>query len=74
MTEEMQARIFDPFFSTKFLGRGLGLASVQGIVRGAGGAIGVVSSPGQGSTFKVWLPFWSGSLDRDGGMPEGRSN
>jgi PAS domain S-box-containing protein len=72
MPEEMQARIFDPFFSTKFLGRGLGLASVQGIVRGAGGAIGVVSSPGQGSTFKVWLPFWSGSLD--GGMPEGQSN
>ena len=48
MTEEMQAKIFDPFFSTKFLGRGLGLASVQGIVRGAGGAIDVVSSPGKG--------------------------
>jgi PAS domain S-box-containing protein len=65
MTEETQARIFDPFFSTKFLGRGLGLACVQGIVRSAGGAIAVVSSPGQGSTFKVWFPFWSGRLDRD---------
>ncbi len=74
MTEEMQAKIFDPFFSTKFLGRGLGLASAQGIVRAAGGAISLVSSPGQGSAFKVWLPFWSGRLDRKNGMPEGRSN
>jgi two-component system cell cycle sensor histidine kinase/response regulator CckA len=74
MTEEMQARIFDPFYSTKFLGRGLGLASVHGIVRGAGGAIGLVSSPGQGSTFKVWLPLWSGRLDRNAGMPEAPSN
>jgi two-component system, cell cycle sensor histidine kinase and response regulator CckA len=56
MTEDTKTKIFDPFFSTKSLGRGMGLAAVQGIVRGAGGAIGVVSAPGQGSTFKVWLP------------------
>jgi two-component system, cell cycle sensor histidine kinase and response regulator CckA len=74
MTEETQARIFDPFFSTKFLGRGLGLASVQGIVRGAGGVISVVSSPRHGSTFKVWLPCWTGGLDQDGGVPCRRSN
>jgi PAS domain S-box-containing protein len=74
MTEEMQARIFDPFFSTKFLGRGLGLASVQGIVRGAGGAIGVDSAPGQGSRFKVWLPFWSGTPDQNVGIPGDRLN
>jgi signal transduction histidine kinase len=74
MTKELQAKIFDPFFSTKFLGRGLGLASVQGIVRGAGGAIDVVSSPGQGSTFKVWLPFWTGKPDLDGGMAGSQSN
>jgi PAS domain S-box-containing protein len=58
MSEEARARIFDPFFSSKALGRGLGLASVQGIVRGMGGVVRVVSSPGQGSTFRVWLPCW----------------
>ena len=50
MTEEAQAKIFDPFFSTKFAGRGLGLAVVQGIVRDHGGAINLVSAPGQGTT------------------------
>ncbi len=58
MTEEVKARIFDPFFSTKRLGRGLGLSSVQSIVRRAGGAISIVSAPGQGSRFRVWLPRW----------------
>jgi PAS domain S-box-containing protein len=56
MTELLKAKIFDPFFSTKFVGRGLGLAVVQGILRGQGGAIDVVSSPGEGTTFKVFLP------------------
>jgi PAS domain S-box-containing protein len=58
MTEEAKARVFDPFFSSKALGRGLGLASAQGILRGIGGAVRVVSSPGQGSAFNVWLPCW----------------
>jgi len=56
MTETVQAKIFDPFFSTKFVGRGLGLAVVRGILRGQGGAIDVMSSPGEGATFKVFLP------------------
>ena len=56
MTEEIKAKIFDPFFSTKFAGRGLGLAVVQGIVRDLDGAINIVSAPGQGTAFQVFLP------------------
>jgi len=56
MSPTTQARIFDPFFTTKSGGRGLGLAAVQGIVRGHRGAILLESTPGTGSTFSVLLP------------------
>lgn len=56
MEEEMIERIFDPFFSTKSRGRGLGLATVHGIVRAHQGAVEVESTPGRGTTFRVFLP------------------
>ncbi|BCL63218.1 hypothetical protein DGMP_39110 [Desulfomarina profundi] len=56
MTQETMLRIFEPFFSTKFTGRGLGMAAVLGIVRGHGGAIKIYSEVDKGSTFKVLLP------------------
>ncbi|MGA7238641.1 MAG: PAS domain S-box protein [Bryobacteraceae bacterium] len=56
ITEEAAAKIFDPFFSTKFAGRGMGLAVVKGIVRDQGGTIEMSSVPGKGTTFRVVLP------------------
>ena len=56
MDAETLARIFNPFFTTKHSGHGLGLAAVQGIVRGHRGALHVASAPGQGARFRVWFP------------------
>jgi PAS domain S-box-containing protein len=56
MSPDTQGRIFDPFFSTKFTGRGLGLAAVLGIVRGHSGALKVESQEGAGTTFRLLLP------------------
>jgi len=56
MTEPEKDRIFDPYFTTKFAGRGLGLAAVQGIVRAHGGALNLVTALGTGTTFQVLSP------------------
>ncbi|MHB0875709.1 MAG: PAS domain S-box protein [Anaerolineae bacterium] len=56
MTEDTQSRLFDPFFSTKFVGRGLGMSAVQGILRSHGGAVLVRSEVGRGSTITVLFP------------------
>jgi two-component system, NtrC family, sensor histidine kinase HydH len=56
MTEEVRARIFDAFFSTRPAGSGLGLATARKIIEAHGGTIQVQSEPGKGSQFTVRLP------------------
>ena len=56
MSPQTRSRVFDPFFTTKAAGRGLGLAVVDGIVRGVGGTIHLTSEPNKGTTFQIVLP------------------
>ncbi len=61
-------RLFEPHYTTKVQGRGLGLAAVLGIVRAHRGAVGVASAPGRGATFTVLLPL-SPRAPEPGGPP-----
>jgi two-component system cell cycle sensor histidine kinase/response regulator CckA len=56
MGPDVLARAFDPFFSTKFTGRGLGLPAVRGVVRAYSGKLLLETEPGKGTHVEVWLP------------------
>jgi len=56
MNEETKRRVFEPFYTTKVSGRGLGMSAVLGIIKAHGGALQCASRPGRGTSFKVYLP------------------
>jgi PAS domain S-box-containing protein len=65
MDDETQKRLFEPFYTTKFTGRGLGMSAVLGIITGHNGALQLCSQPGFGTTFKVYLPVKGGEASEE---------
>jgi len=65
MDEETKRRIFEPFFTTKFTGRGLGMSAVLGSIMAHKGTLQLVSQPGTGSIFRIYLPIQANSCVED---------
>ena len=70
MDEETKWRIFEPFYTTKFTGRGLGMSAVLGIIMSHKGALQLHSQLGQGATFKVFLPAHKSVSDKDNNVQQ----
>jgi PAS domain S-box-containing protein len=70
MGDEARQRIFEPFYSTKFVGRGLGMSAVLGIITTHKGALQLISQPGRGTAFKVYLPVLDTAAVADAPSPD----
>jgi signal transduction histidine kinase/CheY-like chemotaxis protein len=62
MAGETKRRLFEPFYTTKFTGRGLGLSATLGIITAHAGALQLTSQPGHGTTFTVYLPIQNSTI------------
>ncbi|MEJ2659796.1 MAG: ATP-binding protein, partial [Desulfobacteraceae bacterium] len=72
--EENLTKIFDPYFTTRKSGNGLGLTSVYSIITKHDGHVAVESTPGNGTTFHLYLPALRGTSPKDTEPPEARKN
>ncbi|MFO7600657.1 MAG: response regulator [Candidatus Desulfacyla sp.] len=70
IAEDVIEKLFDPFYSTRFIGRGLGLPVALGSVKTHGGCITLETEPGQGSIFRVHLPLTTEAVPRPKAIPQ----
>lgn len=65
MDDDIKQKMFEPFYTTKVMGRGLGMSAVLGLISLHKGSLQLTSQPGSGTTFKVYLPAQTGEFNRD---------